>query len=79
MSCSARLPIYVLFSGMFFEKSAGLVAFSMYVTGMAIAILTALIMKRIGICHPEKHCKTRYHNFFCRNARDQGHSDLPHA
>ncbi len=48
MSCSARLPIYVLFSGMFFEKSAGLVAFSMYVTGMAIAILTALIMNKLS-------------------------------
>ena len=33
---------------MFFEKSAGLVAFSMYVTGMAIAILTALIMNKLS-------------------------------
>lgn len=48
MSCSARLPIYVLFSGMFFEKYAGLVAFSMYVIGMAIAILTAFVMNKLS-------------------------------
>lgn len=48
MSCSARLPIYVLFSGMFFEKHAGLVAFSMYVIGMAIAILTAFVMNKLS-------------------------------
>lgn len=48
MSCSARLPVYVLFSGMFFEKYAGLVAFSMYVIGMAIAILTAFVMNKLS-------------------------------
>lgn len=41
MSCSARLPIYVLFSGMFFGKYAGLAAFSMYVIGMVCAVLIA--------------------------------------
>ncbi len=48
MSCSARLPIYVLFSGMFFGKYAGIAAFSMYAAGMLIAILTALIMNRLS-------------------------------
>lgn len=47
MSCSARLPIYVLFSEMFFEKYAALVAFSMYVIGMAVAILAALVINRL--------------------------------
>lgn len=42
MSCSARLPIYVLFSDMFFPDYAGLAAFSMYVIGMAASILVAL-------------------------------------
>lgn len=41
MSCSARLPVYVLFSGMFFGKYAHIAAFSMYVIGMFFAILTA--------------------------------------
>lgn len=44
MSCSARLPIYVLFSGMFFGKYASLAAFSMYVIGMVCGILIARIM-----------------------------------
>ena len=44
MSCSARLPIYVLFSDMFFGKYAAIVAFSMYVIGMAIAILVAKVI-----------------------------------
>lgn len=47
MSCSARLPIYVLFSEMFFPKHAGMVAFSMYVIGLVIAILVALIVNRM--------------------------------
>ncbi len=42
MSCSARLPIYVLFSDMFFPECAAPVAFSMYVIGMVIAIVAAL-------------------------------------
>lgn len=45
MSCSARLPIYVLFSEMFFGDRAMIAAFSMYVLGLAMAILGAFIMK----------------------------------
>ncbi len=47
MSCSARLPIYVLFSDMFFGDYAAIVAFSMYVIGMAIAILVAKIIHKM--------------------------------
>lgn len=47
MSCSARLPIYVLFSEMFFENYAVLAAFSMYAVGMVIAILAAMVINRI--------------------------------
>lgn len=47
MSCSARLPIYVLFSEMFFPEHPALVAFSMYVIGMVIAILAALVINRM--------------------------------
>ncbi len=47
MSCSARLPIYVLFSGMFFSDYAGLAAFSMYGIGMIIAILVAKVINTI--------------------------------
>lgn len=47
MSCSARLPIYVLFSDMFFPEHPASVAFSMYVIGMVIAILAALVINRM--------------------------------
>ncbi|GAA4296660.1 ferrous iron transport protein B [Anaerocolumna aminovalerica] len=47
MSCSAKIPIYVLFSGMFFKKNAALVALSMYVIGLIIGILAAYIMNKI--------------------------------
>lgn len=48
MSCSARLPIYVLLSQMFFGKHAMLAAYSMYVIGLCVAIGIALIMKFLG-------------------------------
>lgn len=45
MSCSARLPIYVLFSGAFFPKIAPLVSFGMYLLGLIVAIITAYFIK----------------------------------
>jgi ferrous iron transport protein B len=45
MSCSARLPIYVLFSELFFGDKAMFAAFSMYLLGLVVAILTAFILK----------------------------------
>jgi ferrous iron transport protein B len=45
MSCSARLPIYVLFSQMFFGKMAMIVAYSMYLIGIVVAITVAFILK----------------------------------
>lgn len=47
MSCSAKLPIYVLFSSMFFGKNAMLVAYSLYVVGMVLGILVALAANRL--------------------------------
>lgn len=47
MSCSARLPIYVLFSEMFFGRYAMIAAYSMYVLGLAVAIVVAWIIHRI--------------------------------
>lgn len=44
MSCSARLPIYVLFSGLFFPDHAMLVAYSMYVLGLIVAVICAFVM-----------------------------------
>ena len=44
MSCSARLPIYVLFSQMFFEDHAMIAAYSMYVLGLLVAIVAAFLV-----------------------------------
>ena len=44
MSCSARLPIYVLFSEIFFARHAMLAAYSMYVLGLVVAVLVAYIL-----------------------------------
>lgn len=47
MSCSAKIPIYVLFAGMFFGNYATLVAFSMYVIGLLFGITSAFVMNKI--------------------------------
>ncbi|HIY19440.1 MAG TPA: ferrous iron transport protein B [Candidatus Blautia avistercoris] len=47
MSCSARLPIYILFAGMFFEKQAMLAAYSMYLIGLLVAIGVAAVLHGI--------------------------------
>lgn len=47
MSCSARLPIYILFSEMFFADNAMIVAYSMYLIGLAVAILISYILHLI--------------------------------
>ena len=46
MSCSARLPVYVLFSDMFFPDNPMIPAFSMYVIGLVLSILVALVMNK---------------------------------
>ncbi len=46
MSCSARLPVYVLIISAFFPKNQGLVLFSIYIIGIIIAILVALFLKK---------------------------------
>lgn len=44
MSCSARLPIYILFSGMFFPQHAMIVAYSMYLIGIVVALVCLLFL-----------------------------------
>jgi ferrous iron transport protein B len=45
MSCGARLPVYALFTAAFFGAMAGGVVFSIYLAGIALAILTGLLLK----------------------------------
>lgn len=46
MSCSARLPIYLLLAGAFFSKYAAIVLFGLYILGILIAIVTARILRK---------------------------------
>ena len=53
MSCSARLPVYVLLISAIFPANQGLVLFSIYLIGIVLAVLTALVMKRIVFAKKE--------------------------
>lgn len=46
MSCSARLPIYVLIIGTFFPHHGALVFFGLYILGIAVAVITARLLRR---------------------------------
>ena len=46
MSCSARLPIYLLLVGAFFQNNAGLVVFSIYCIGILLAVLLARLFSK---------------------------------
>ncbi|MBE3562967.1 MAG: ferrous iron transport protein B [Hydrogenibacillus schlegelii] len=46
MSCSARLVVYALFVGAFFSRGQGLVMLSLYLFGIAMALLTARLLTR---------------------------------
>ncbi len=45
ISCSARLPIYILFAGTFFSRYQGFVVFSLYILGIVIAVLVARVFR----------------------------------
>ena len=45
MSCSAKLPIYAVFTAAFFPRHAALVMISLYILGMVVAVLCGLLLK----------------------------------
>ncbi len=47
MSCAGRLPIFVLLVGAFFPQSPALALMCIYLLGVVLAILSALVMKRL--------------------------------
>lgn len=47
MSCSAKLPVYILFSGMFFGSNAMWAAYSLYLIGILTALFFAWVMHRL--------------------------------
>jgi len=46
MSCSARLPVYILIAGAVFGVNAGSVIFGLYLTGIVLAVLISLLFKK---------------------------------
>ena len=46
MSCSARFPVYVLFISVFFPKNQGLTLVAIYLIGVLLAIISAMILKK---------------------------------
>ncbi len=46
MSCSARLPVYVLLVGTFFSSYAAIVFMGLYILGILAAVLTAKLLRR---------------------------------
>lgn len=45
MSCGAKLPVYVLFAAAFFPENSGTIVFSLYMVGIALAVVTGFILK----------------------------------
>ena len=46
ISCSARLPIFILFIGTFFPNNAGVVLFLFYIGGILMAVVTSKLLRR---------------------------------
>jgi ferrous iron transport protein B len=46
MSCGARLPVYVLFTSVFFAAHSGTVLWSLYLLGIVLAVIMGIIFKR---------------------------------
>lgn len=46
MSCSARLPVYILLISAFFPKNQAIVLFSIYLIGILVACIAALLMNK---------------------------------
>lgn len=46
VSCSAKIPIYAVFSAAFFPKHSALVMFALYIFGIIMGIITALILNK---------------------------------
>ena len=56
MSCSARLPAYLLLVGAFFTAKQGLILMSIYLIGVLIAAITAIVLSKTIL----KHDKTQF-------------------
>ena len=55
MSCSARLPVYLLFIGAFFAEQKAIVMLSLYILGVLLSIAFAWVMQRMPSFRQPKH------------------------
>ena len=55
MSCSARLPVYMLFVGAFFAEQKAIVMLSLYVLGVLLSIVFAWVMQHTKAFRQPKH------------------------
>lgn len=55
MSCSARMPVYIVFTGAFFASKAGNVLFALYMLGIVTALLAAWVMSKLLFRKQENH------------------------
>ena len=55
MSCSARLPVYMLFIGAFFAEQKAIVMLSLYILGVLLSIAFAWVMQRTKAFRQPKH------------------------
>lgn len=68
MSCSARLPLYAIFASAFFSQEKWLLIAALYGTGIVLAILFALTLKRVEIMKVKRRgltsplCRTVAHH-----------------
>lgn len=53
MTCSARLPVYILFISAFFQKDQGLILLLLYFLGALLAVLSAILLKKTLFRSPD--------------------------
>jgi ferrous iron transport protein B len=53
MSCSARLPVFILLISAFFSTHQALILLSIYIIGIALAVIAAMVFKRLFFSHSE--------------------------
>lgn len=73
MSCSAKIPVYTLFAAAFFPNRAGLVLISLYLFGITIGLLTALITKWVNKKGEAAPFVMEMPNYRLPHARNVGH------
>ncbi|MBE9562898.1 MAG: Fe(2+) transporter permease subunit FeoB, partial [Proteobacteria bacterium] len=55
MSCGARLPVYALFAAAFFPIGGQNIVFGLYIIGIAVAIMTGLVLKNTLLVGKASH------------------------